>query len=167
VYGAPGATGDFGMPISQAQLVEELFNILDETFENHHGIYLDKGTSLFQTLETIDARQASQPVGATSASIAAQVAHVTFYLEVLERYTFTDDTSKADWDYIWRTVREVTPAEWDQLRANLQQTYRRIMTTFKNISTWESDPHLGGALAIAIHTAYHLGEIRQALCTIK
>jgi hypothetical protein len=41
------------------------------------------------------------------------------------------------------------------------------MTRFKNVSTWESDPHLEGALAIAIHTAYHLGEIRQALCTIK
>jgi hypothetical protein len=155
------------MPISQAQLVQELFDILDETFENHHGIYLDKGTSLFETLETIDARQKSQPVGATCASIAAQVAHVTFYLEVLERYIFANDTSKADWGYIWQTVRDVTPAEWDRLKADLQQAYRRIMSTFQNTSAWESDPHLSGALAIAIHTAYHLGEIRQALCTIK
>jgi hypothetical protein len=155
------------MPISQTQLVQELFDILDETFEQHHGIYLDKGTSLFETLETIDSRQASQPVGATCASIAAQVAHVTFYLEVLERYIFAKDTSKADWGYIWRTVRDVTPTEWDQLKANLQQTYRRIMATFQDTSSWESDPHLSGALAIAIHTAYHLGEIRQALCTVK
>jgi hypothetical protein len=155
------------MPISQPQLVQELLDILDETFENHHGIYLDKGTSLFQTLETIDARQASQPVGATCASIAAQVAHVTFYLEVLERYIVANDTSKADWGYIWRTVREVTPEEWDQLRADLQRTYRRIVAMFQEVATWESDPHLSGALAIAIHTAYHLGEIRQALCTIK
>lgn len=155
------------MPISQQQLVQELLDILDETFENHHGIYLDRGTSLFETLETIDARKASQLVGATCASIAAQVAHVTFYLEVLERYIFANDTSKADWDYIWRTVHEVTPAEWEQLKANLQQTYRRIVAAFQDVSTWESDPHLSGALAVAIHTAYHLGEIRQALCTIK
>ena len=26
---------------------------------------------------------------------------------------------------------------------------------------------IGGALAIVVHTAYHLGEIRQALCTVK
>jgi hypothetical protein len=26
---------------------------------------------------------------------------------------------------------------------------------------------LGGALAILVHTVYHLGEIRQALCTIQ
>jgi hypothetical protein len=155
------------MPISQQQLVQELLDILDETFENHHGIYLDRGTSLFETLETIDAREASQPVGTKCASIAAQVAHVTFYLEVLERYIFAHDTSKADWGYIWRTVREVTPAEWEQLKANLQQTYRRIVATFQDVSNWESDPHLAGALAVAIHTAYHLGEIRQALCTVK
>ena len=155
------------MPISQPQLVQELLDILDETFENHHGIYLDKGTSLFQTLETIDAQQASQPVGDTCASLAAQVAHVTFYLEVLERNVFANDSSKADWGYIWRTVRQVTPAEWQQLKANLQQTYRRIVAAFQDVSTWESDPHLAGALAIAVHTAYHLGEIRQALCTIR
>ena len=28
----------------------ELLECLDETFERHHGIYLDKGTSLFETL---------------------------------------------------------------------------------------------------------------------
>jgi len=26
---------------------------------------------------------------------------------------------------------------------------------------------MGGALSIVIHTAYHLGEIRQALCVLK
>ena len=26
---------------------------------------------------------------------------------------------------------------------------------------------IGGALSIVVHTAYHLGEIRQALCTLK
>ncbi len=66
--------------VDQTQLKRELFEILDETFERHHGIFLDKGTSLFETLRTIDSRQASVPVGATCASLAAQVAHVTLYL---------------------------------------------------------------------------------------
>ena len=26
---------------------------------------------------------------------------------------------------------------------------------------------IGGAIATVVHTAYHLGEIRQALCTLK
>ena len=33
----------------------ELFPMLEETFERVHGIYLDKGTSLFETLDTITA----------------------------------------------------------------------------------------------------------------
>jgi len=63
---------------------KELYELLDETFNQVHGIYLDKGTSLFETLETITAEQASRPVSATCASIAAQVEHVRFYLQVLQ-----------------------------------------------------------------------------------
>jgi hypothetical protein len=35
---------------------------LEETFENVHGIYLDGATSLFETLATISAEEASVPV---------------------------------------------------------------------------------------------------------
>lgn len=154
------------MPVEQHQLIHELLEILDETFENHHGIYLDRGTSLFETLATIDHEQASIPVGGKCASIAAQVAHVTFYLEVLERYFLTQEIGKVDWGEIWRTVEKVSPEQWDELQANLERTYRRIVAEMRDISTWESDPHLESALAITVHTAYHLGEIRQALCIV-
>jgi hypothetical protein len=42
---------------------------------------LDDGTSLFETLETVSAQEASIPVGGKCASLAAQVAHVIFYIE--------------------------------------------------------------------------------------
>lgn len=155
------------MPIDQTQLVNEIFDVLEETFEAHHGIYLDKDTSLFQTLEEIDAEQASRPVGGKCASIAAHVAHITFYLEVLERYFVANDTSKADWGEIWRTVEKVTPEQWAALKEQLQQTYRRVASELRSAQVWESDPHLATALAITVHTAYHLGEIRQALCTVR
>jgi L-rhamnose mutarotase len=155
------------MSIDQTQLIQEIMDILDETFEHHHGIFLDKGTSLFETLEQIDYHQASIPVGGKCASLAAQVAHVTFYLEVLERYFVAGDTSKADWGAIWRMVEKVTPEEWEEYKANLKRTYRRIVAELRDVGTWQSDPHLASALAITVHTAYHLGEIRQALCTIK
>ena len=154
------------MSISQAQLIQEIMDILDETFEQHHGIYLDKGTSLFETLEQIDHRQASIPVGGKCASLAAQVAHVTFYLEVLERYFVANDSTRADWGAIWRTVEQVTPEEWDEYKANLKRTYRRVVAELREVAIWKSDPHLASALAITVHTAYHLGEIRQALCLI-
>ena len=37
-----------------------LYDLLDETFERVHGIYLDKGTSLLETLATITAEEASR-----------------------------------------------------------------------------------------------------------
>ena len=90
-----------------------LFAFMEETFESVRGIYLDKGTSLFETLETISAAEASIPVGGKCASLAAQVAHVIFYIESFERYALQGDNSPRDWGYIWRTVEKVTPEEWE------------------------------------------------------
>jgi hypothetical protein len=156
-----------GKAIDQERFAKELFEILDETFETHHGIYLDEGTSLFETLETINASQASRPVGGKCATLAAQVAHVTFYLEVLERYMLTNDTGRVDWGEIWRTVSDVTPEQWQALRQKLRQTHRRVVAMLRSIDDWGGETCIGGALAIVVHTAYHLGEIRQALCTLK
>jgi hypothetical protein len=155
------------MAIDQKQLIHEVIEILEETFERHHGIFLDKGTSLFQTLEEIDHDQASRLIGSGCATLAAQVAHVTFYMEVLERYLVANDQSRADWGEIWRTVSAVTPQEWAGLKAKLALTYRRVRGELEAAQSWESDPHLATALAITVHTAYHLGEIRQALCTLR
>jgi len=153
--------------IAQERFTAELFDVLDETFENHHGIYLDRGTSLFETLETIQADEASRPVGGKCASLAAQVSHVIFYMEVLERHILKKEIGNVDWGEIWRTVEAVTLEEWDALKQQLQQTYRRIKAMIYNIESWDDEDSLGGALAIVVHTAYHLGEIRQALCTLK
>ncbi len=153
--------------IDQEIFAREYFDILEEAFETHHGIFLDKNTSLFETLNTITAAEASRPVGGKCASLAAQVAHVTFYLEVLERYILTEDTGKVDWGEIWRTVKEVTPEEWTSLQQQLKQTYQRVRTVLHGLPTWNTESTIGGALAIVVHSAYHLGEIRQALCTLK
>jgi len=152
--------------INPDDFLNSLFALLDETFENHHGIYLDENTSLFQTLETVSAEEASIPVGTKCASLAAQVEHVNFYLEVLERYIFQNDTSRVDWGKIWRRVEKVTPEEWDASKAKLKDTYHHIDKALHENKTWNEDA-IGGAMAIVVHTAYHLGEIRQALCTLK
>ena len=139
---------------------------MGETFENPIGIYLDRNTSLFQTLDTVSAQEASIPVGGKCASLAAQVAHVIFYIESFERYTLYNDTSPRDWGEIWRTVEKVTPEEWDTYKDKLKQAYQRMDKLFHENKIWNEDT-IGGALSIVVHTAYHLGEIRQALCTLK
>jgi hypothetical protein len=153
-------------PFNPTDFANNLYALLEETFENVHGIYLDKNTSLLQTLETISAEQASIPVGGKCASLAAQVAHVTFYIESFERYALQGDNSPVDWGEIWRTVEKVTPEEWDTLRANLKNAYQRISTLFHANKLWNEET-IGGSLSIVVHTAYHLGEIRQALCTLR
>lgn len=144
-----------------------LFAVLEETFETHHGVYLDKGTSLFETLDTISAAQASRPVSSHCASLAAQVTHVVFYLEVLEKAIQKQAPGKVAWDEIWKRVEAVSEAEWASLKQQLRETYQRISELLHGFDTWDDDDRIGGALAIVVHTAYHLGEIRQALCTLQ
>jgi len=153
--------------IEQERFTKEFFDILDETFENHHGIFLDRGTSLFQTLATITADEASIPVGGKCATLAAQVAHVNFYLEVIEAYILEKDIGRVDWGEIWRRVGKVSPAEWEAYRSQLNETYGRIKGLLHNLEKWDDERPIGGALALVVHTAYHLGEIRQAMCTLK
>jgi len=72
-------------PIQSEHFKQALYAILDETFDDVKGIYLDKGTSMFETLATVSAEEASIPVGGKCATLAAQVKHTAFYLDVLER----------------------------------------------------------------------------------
>jgi hypothetical protein len=153
--------------IEQEFITQDLFDILDEAFVTHHGIFLDKGDSLFETLETITAAEASIPVGGKCATLAAQVAHVNFYLEVLEDYILKKERENVDWRDIWRRVNKVSTEEWKAYQDQLKETYQRIISMLQNLEDWNDERPIGGTLAIAVHTAYHLGEIRQAMCIVK
>lgn len=149
------------------RLSNELFELFDETFAQVHGIYLDKGTSLFETLATISAETASRPVSAKCATIAAQVAHVRFYLDVLADYMENKPVGDVDWSAIWRETHGVTPEEWEASKHRLRESYQRALTLMRSFDTWQGENDIAGSLAILVHTAYHLGEIRQALCTVQ
>jgi hypothetical protein len=153
--------------ITSDQFKTQLLTLMTEAFESVFGIFLDRGTSLFETLAGITAAEASVPVGNKCATIAAQVAHVRFYLEVLEDYVKTGENKPVDWGEIWRTVREVTPEEWAESQERLKQTYHRVREMIQAYDDWGRENSLGGAMSIVVHTAYHLGEIRQATCTVK
>ena len=152
--------------IQTQNFTTNIFAVFEETFEKHHGVYLDKGTSLFETLDTISSDEASRPVSAHCASLAAQITHVIFYMEVLEKAMLDQAIGKVDWGDIWQRVEAVTTDEWAALKQQLKQTYQRISTMIHAIENWDDD-RIGGIIAIVVHTAYHLGEIRQALCTLK
>ncbi len=153
--------------INSQHFAEALLALLDETFDNVRGYYLDKGTSLFETLATLSATEASVPVGGKCATVAAQVKHIAFYLDVLEKSVRTGQFTRVDWGEIWRTIGSVTPDEWEAIKAELRTSYNGILNLVRDTTEWPSETEIGGAMAIVAHTAYHLGEIRQALCVLK
>jgi hypothetical protein len=146
---------------------QELLMILTETFESVIGIYLEPKTTLLETLETITAEEASRPISATCASIAAQVAHTRFYVD---NYLYTAQTghdAEADWGEIWRTVAAVTPEEWDASKAALRESYTRLRTLVQTYDGFGAQYTLASAFGVVAHSAFHLGQIRQALCTVQ
>jgi hypothetical protein len=153
--------------IQPEHLAKALYGLLDETFDQVHGLYLDKGTSLFETLVTLSAADASIPVGGKCATLAAQVKHIAFYLDVLEKGVRTQHYAQQDWGKIWRETGAVTPDEWEAIKTELRASYDRIKALIHATTTWPSEYEIGGAIAMVAHTAYHLGEIRQALCILK
>jgi hypothetical protein len=62
--------------IQTDHFTQALYGLLDETFDKVQGYFLDKGASMFETLATISAEEASAPVGGKCATpLAAQVKH--------------------------------------------------------------------------------------------
>ena len=153
--------------IESEHFTKALNLLLDETFSSVHGIYLDKGTSLFETLATVSAEEASIPVGGKCSNLAAQVKHIIFYLDVVEKAARTGVFEENDWGEIWRTTEKVSAEEWQSIQTNLQAAYERTKALIAEQTTWESEDKMAMAMAFIVHTAYHLGEIRQALCTLK
>ena len=153
--------------IESEHFTKALLMVLDETFDRIQGFYLDRGTSLFETLAGISAATASIPVGNKCATLAAQVKHIAFYLDVVDNSVRHPSFTATDWGEIWRTVSSVTPDEWDAIQAELRASYNRILQLVEDTTAWPDEIYIGGAIAMIAHTAYHLGEIRQALCTIQ
>ena len=145
---------------------ENLHQLLDETFERVHGRYLDRGDSLLETLATISAAEASRPVGNSCASVAAQVEHTRFYVDLCARFGRGEQVGTIDWDATW-TLTSVTDEEWAALLDGLRTAYRDLLAVLATPQTWEHPAAVGGSLNALVHTAFHLGQIRQSLCTIK
>jgi hypothetical protein len=151
-----------------AQTVHDvIIETLIETFERSGGAYLDDGTSLFETLAGINAEQASVGVGKGCATLAAQVDHTRFYIDVLMEYLDGTHRGPTDWDDIWTRVGAVTPAEWAAINQRLHASYQALRARVAQPEVWAAPDSIGRVMSILMHTAYHLGEIRQALCVLR
>jgi len=140
-----------------------LMFLLDETFDNVHGAYLDPGDSLFTTLDGITAEQASTPIIGQGNSIASQVNHVIFYFDVGFEYMQGNNPGPQEWGKAWELV-SVNEEEWSDLKRQVrdrQQTLLRLIDETPD-AAFASEDMIGGAMATVAHTAFHLGQIRHA-----
>jgi hypothetical protein len=92
---------------------------------------------------------------------------VAFYLDVVYNSVHKSDYPQVDWNEIWNNVTAVNADEWQIIQTELRHSYANIQDLVKTTPTWPSEREIGGAMGVIAHTAYHLGEIRQALCIIK
>lgn len=139
---------------------KELLELFEEGFTNVRGIFLDKGTSFFETLEGIDHVQASKKYPGIPETIASHVDHTIFYIVVLKEYIGGTRTGKTDWAESWKTT-SVDPRQWAELKTRLQSEYGKLVEFIKDIPDWGKEDYFGGTVAMLAHCAYHLGAIRQ------
>jgi hypothetical protein len=95
------------------------------------------------------------------------VKHVAFYLDALEHNVRTRQYIPQDWGKIWRETSAVDEAEWAAIKEDLRASYNRIKLLIAETTEWSNEQSIGGAIAAIVHTAYHLGEVRQALCILR
>ena len=143
---------------------KELLTLLDESFDNVQGAYLDPGDSLFTTLDGVSAAQASVPVIGQENSIASQVNHVIFYFDVAFQYMRGGNPGRQDWGKAWELV-SVTDQEWATLKRELRERQQTLVQLINDTpaAAFNNEDMVGGAMATLAHTAYHLGQIRHAL----
>jgi hypothetical protein len=150
--------------MAQTQLTEDILQLLKETFAGPDEVgpsaFLNKGTGLFQTLDTISAERASAESRPGGSTVAAHTEHIRFYVDVHHKLML-GAIDNIDWNESWR-IKKVDAAAWDELRRQLGRTYDTLMAHLRARDSW-SDDEAGLAMAIVAHTAYHLGAIRQLI----
>ncbi len=146
--------------ITTQQFTGGIAYLLRETFEGSpEGLpsaYLDRGTGIFTTLEKLTADAASREFHGTT--IAAQTEHAKFYLDRMCEF-INGRTESVNWDASW-LIETVNDAEWDALRASVRHAYENILRCIAAVEDW-NEQHVGMAIGMVAHTAYHLGAIRQ------
>lgn len=150
--------------IKQEDFTTNLFTLLRETFEGPAAeggsAYLDKGAGLFQTLDGVSAEAAMRAPWPGASTVAAHCFHARYYVRALHNFLAGREQS-VDWAESWR-VGQLDAAGWEALKGELRGEYAALVEALESVDAW-GDEQVGDSMAIVVHTAYHLGAIRQLL----
>lgn len=150
--------------IEASKIKDAVKLLMAETFDQARGIYLDKGDSLWPTLENVTAAQASIPITPGGNSIAGQVKHMIYYFDVSSVFMQGEEPDSVDWGAAWQTVA-VDEEQWSTLRRELGEWQAKILRIVDATpdEIFANPNVLGGTYGIIAHSAFHLGQIRHAL----
>ena len=152
--------------ISREQFAKVLSSVIEEAFSTGDAVFLDPGTSLFETVDKLSADEASRMVPGGKTTIAGHVEHVRFYLWAIENFMIGNQPGKVDWGESWK-VKTVNEEEWASVRKRCREAKESALASIKGFDDWNDEKKLGGAMGIVAHTAFHLGAIRQMIIATK
>ncbi len=147
-------------------ITDEIILLFEETFNNVEGFFLDKKTSLFESIQDLKCSEVSKKVEGSNETIAGHIFHVTFYIRILQEYITDIRTGETDWNESW-VISSVSEEEWKELKDNLSNEYEKLLSFIKSIDEWKDSDYFGGVLSILAHCSYHLGAIRQLLASLS
>lgn len=115
---------------------------------------------LIRSLGRLTAAEASARPGGRS-SVAAHLQHVTYGLELLNKWAGGDENVFATATYakIWERQR-VGDDEWRAVLNEFERQVRAWMQAVEHREKWDS-ASLSAAIGSLAHLAYHLGAMRQ------
>jgi hypothetical protein len=146
-------------------ITDEILLLFEETFKKVEGFYLDKGTSLSESIQNIEYTEASKKKDRSIETIAGHIFHIIYYIRVLQEYITDERTGKTDWNESW-IISSVSKEQWKELKKQLIQEYEKLLSFIKSIEEWNNGDYFGGVLSILAHCSYHLGAIRQLITLI-
>jgi hypothetical protein len=140
--------------------LENLFGELMHGVSGKGGFMLNVGDrGLLRSLERLSAADASAPTP-TGSSIAAHVAHVSYGLSLMNRWSQGENPfDDADWAASWKKT-SVSESDWEALRIQLRDEAARwlvVLRTPREVHGIE----MSGMIGSIAHLAYHMGAIRQ------
>ncbi len=150
------------------EVASSLAGLFTEAYEGADSSFFSDGGKggLLGTLDGLTAAAASLSAAPDGLTIAAHAEHLRWSLANLNA-TVKGAPWNPNWSESWR-VRQLDPAAWDDLRADLRREYRVTLETMRNLDLAHLEPMIfTGVVATIAHGAYHLGAIRATLNAVK
>jgi hypothetical protein len=121
---------------------------------------------LVETLKPLSAATVSTPPGPGRKPIVAHANHVLYGIELANRALGGEEGvyESADWDPAWK-LETVSQDEWQDLVHRLGEQSKLLIDQVSRPREW-NEIMLTGTFAVAAHTAYHLGAIRQMVLDV-